>query len=144
MKYKSPILEQEYKALHPQLRTVMEQLETFSAENGLPEPVATHIRRTRKGQEDIYWRSVLAANPSMTEAQARTAASKRFSWHLVNCAIDLRDYIYTKQQVTKLLAWLRQRCPAPTFEVLYHDVGRGQHLHVGIRDHEYASTQVIR
>jgi hypothetical protein len=140
MRFKSPELMTQYVKLQPTLLRLCEDFVKWSWENGLPAPVATHIQRTRKMQEDIYWRLIMAQVKGMTEAEARAKARDKFSWHFVLCAIDFREYIYTPEQMAKVLDWFKRRTMTAEWEFLYHDVGRGKHLHVGIRDHQYAKS----
>lgn len=141
MIFKAANLAVQYARAHPELKQLLTGLEALCKESGFPEPVITHVLRTRDQQEDIYWRIIFSqAKGELTEAGARNQARHRFTWHFVFCAVDLRDYIYTKEQLAVILAWLRERTKEPRYEFLYHDVGRGKHLHVGIRDNEWAKT----
>ena len=146
MRYKTPELEEQYKRLHPRLLSVTQELEDFCRKQAYPEPMATHIDRTRDQQEDIYWRIILAQGKgALTEAQARYQARNRFTWHFVRCAIDLRDYIYTPAQLAVLLPFLKTITTGKgkDYEFLYHDVGRGNHLHIGFRDNQWAKTITV-
>lgn len=135
MKFKSPTLAEQYERTSPKLRAKCSEFEAWSASNGLPEPVATHIIRTVQEQEDIYWPLIKKSDPSITEQQAKSAARTRFSWHLHGCAVDFREYIYTPTQLRMVLDWFRANARGPEWEFLFHDVGRGKHLHLGVRDH---------
>lgn len=144
MKYKSERIEAEYKTLHPKLREMLVHLETYTRARGYPEPVITHALRTRKEQIHIYWKAELKkATSPITDAEAKIAAGNRFTWHFHRCAVDLRDYIYTPAQARDVVNWLRANCPASTWEILYHDVGRGNHLHIGIRDRAFAKLNPV-
>lgn len=141
MLFKSPELAVQFVRVHPVLKTLLAAFGNFCDQQGFPEPVATHILRVRDQQEDIYWRIIhTQAKGELTEAQSRNQARHRFTWHFVFCAVDLRDYIYTKEQLAVLLGWLRRNTIEPQWELLYHDVGRGKHLHIGIRDNLWAKT----
>ncbi len=143
MIYKSAELAVQYARIQPELKQLLFGLETFCKEQDFPEPVVTHVLRKRDQQEDIYWKLVKAQQPHLGEAEARNLARHRFTWHFVYCAVDLRDYIYSKEQLVVILGWLRDRTKEPKYEFLYHDVGRGKHLHVGIRDNEWAKNTPI-
>lgn len=133
MKFKTPALEAEFSRLHPDVIAAVKALDDFSHANRLPELVVTHAIRTPQQQEDIYWRGI-AKNTGLPEAEARAAARKKFSWHLCRCAVDLRNRHYTAAQLAQVMEFLRDGRERPHWEVISHDVGRGQHLHIGRRD----------
>lgn len=134
----NPQLAVEYSRIHPEVKKVCVLLEEFCVAHNLPEPMATHIKRTRDGQESIYWKQMM--KPGISEAQARHDARNRWTWHFVFCAIDLRDWIYSDDQIVAVVAFLRKACTGPNWEFLYHDVGRGKHLHIGYRDHQWKNS----
>lgn len=143
MLYKFPHLEVEYDGLHPKVRDVMKQLEVFCQSRAYAEPMATHIHRSVKVQEEFYWRSLMKAN-KCTEAKARELARAKFTWHFVFCAIDLRDWVWKPHQVPEVLKFLKSLCDSSEWECLYHDVGQGMHLHVGYKDYQWCKTYQIK
>ncbi len=142
MQFKSPELAVQYARVNPTLKEFIIEFEQFCKDSSFPEPMATHILRTRDQQEDIYWRIIYTqAKGAFTEAGAKNQARHKWTWHFVLCAIDLRDYIYDDQQLPVVLAWLAKKTKDDAkWEYLYHDVGRGKHLHIGIRDNVWAKT----
>lgn len=143
MKFKYDALKAEYEVIQPTLRGFFDDFEAWCRQKGFPEPMATHIKRTRDNQEEIYWRIIFAQGKgALTEAQARYQARNRWTWHFVLCAVDLRDFIYTEEQMKEILAYLKEKTKDPKWEFLYHDVGRGKHLHIGIRDPQWAKNPV--
>lgn len=132
MLFKSPKLSTEYGSLHPALRKVLAELDAQLAAWELPGLTITEALRTRDGQEALYWKRL--RTPAMTEDKARRLARERFSWHLIGAAADFRNSMYSPAERRQIARWLRTRCPAPAWEVLEHDVGRGDHFHLGIRD----------
>ncbi len=141
MKFKTPVLELEFTAgLHPRVKAKIEDLDAWCQANHYPEVTLTHILRTKDEQIDIYWTSIQKANPGMTIQAARNAAAKKFSWHLVGCAVDIRNTVYTLQQLVNIQAHLKLRTKPGEWEVLNHDVGRGEHLHCGLKDVSWRNT----
>lgn len=137
MKYKneSPRLKEEFTKLHENCLMAANNLENFLTLNSMPEAVVTHILRTIPEQEDIYWRNIMVAQ-KLTEVDARAKARAQWSWHLVYCAFDLRDFIYTPAQLRRIVDFLMVEYPASQgWEILCHNVGSGNHLHVGFRDY---------
>lgn len=142
MKFKSPHLEVEYDGLHPEVKGVLEALDAWSADNGLPGVVITALFRTRSDMEAIYWRGIARrlalGTPGVpvgeVERSARKLARDKFSWHLCRCAADIRNFHYLPEQRRQVMAFLRERCPRPMFELVEHDVGKGDHIHVGRKD----------
>src|SRR5690606_32137181 len=69
------------------------------------------------------------------EAAAAEWARNKPSWHLWKTAVDLRNNHYTVDQRKRVMNWLRVKCQPPAgFELLEHDVGRGDHVHLATRD----------
>ena len=87
-------------------------------------------------QEDIYWRGI-AKSKGLPETEARAEARKKFSWHLARCAVDLRNRHYTPVQLQQVMEFLQRDRKHPLWEILNHDVGRGDHLHIGRRDYSW-------
>lgn len=133
MKFLTPKLEAEFAQLHPDVRFSIIDLDDWSAASGLPEVVITHVNRTEEQQEAIYWKQIQKAE-GLREKEAREKARKKFSWHRVRCAVDLRNKHYTKQQRGQVVLRLMQGRTKGPWEILEHDVGRGDHIHVGRRD----------
>lgn len=136
MKFKTPALADEFARLHPDVIAAVRALDDFSHENRLPELVVTHAIRTPEMQEAIYWRG-LAKSKGLSEADARAEARKKFSWHLARCAVDLRNNHYTAVQRRQVMEFLKQGREKPHWEVIEHDVGRGDHIHLGRRDFDW-------
>lgn len=140
MQFKYPQLQAEYKKIDQRTQNALQELDNFSQANALPEPIITHVHRTLQQSEEIYWKVELVEAKSkgatITEAEARTRARKRFSFHMVDTACDLRDYIYTPTQLTLVLSCLRAGRQDGNWEVLGHDVGSGHHLHIAYRNME--------
>jgi hypothetical protein len=153
MKFASPHMEFEFaEGLDDQLRLVVQALDFWSRENGIPEVFVTEVQRTVAEQERIYTRHAdkliykLKAGSQMRPADRTLAvelaklsrdevmdwARRRFSWHLVNCAIDMRVKHYSETEADQVMEFIHKRCPAPKFEVLKHDV-TAPHIHLGVR-----------
>ena len=133
MKFKTPALAAEFNRLHPDVIAAVKALDDFSHANRLPELVVTHAIRTPEMQEDIYWRGIHKST-GLSEKEARAQARKKFSWHLARCAVDLRNNHYTAVQRKQVMEFLRDGRERPHWEVIEHDVGRGDHIHLGRRD----------
>lgn len=120
MKFKDGVARQHMAAewfnLHPRVREKLVALDDWSRKQLLPEPVITHINRTPSEQAAIY------------------QGKKRFSWHMCLCAVDLRNFTYTAEQLGRVYAFLTDNHDPELWEVLSHDVGRGDHLHLAFRD----------
>lgn len=138
MKYLRPELELEVQALHPKVRAKLDELEAWSRDEGLPEPVVTNVLRTEDDQERLYLGLYLSRGHSPDIAREKARA--RFSWHLVACAVDLRNRHYTPPQRKAVMQFLRQQCAPGEWELLEHDIGRGDHIHVAVRDEQWRLT----
>lgn len=157
MKFKQPHLEMEFHAAHPDVRNAVMGLDAWSRDNGIPEPVVTQVLRSPDEQEIIYTRhanslmhklrdghpmssedNALARElEAMSNAKRRQWARARFSWHLVGCAVDLRNSHYSQKELAGVMAWLRNGRTVGPWEILSHDVSSGFHIHVGRRDFEF-------
>lgn len=93
--------------LHPELVAAVQEYALFSRERGLPSVVITSLIRP----------------PAV-----------KFSWHARGTAGDFRVKHYTQEQLALVLVWFEHRFKRPAFECLRHDVGQGDHLHLGRRD----------
>lgn len=144
MLYKTQRIEAEFQTLHPELLKVARELETYCKAKHYAEPVATHVKRYGVEQVDIYWKNIMRTQ-KVSEAAARSLAAKRPTLHFHLLAFDLRDFIYTPMQVRDLLQWLEARCPkAKGWEILYHDVGRGNHFHIGYHDKAWQAAHPMQ
>jgi hypothetical protein len=142
MKFKAAELSSQLAGAHPELQSVLKKLDAWSIKQGLPEVVVTHVSRTRNEMRSIYVPVYLAQG--MAEERAHAAADARFSWHLVDCAADVRNSHYTPAQLKQVMGFLRPLCEAPLWELLSHDVGRGEHLHLGKRDFAWRKAYKVR
>lgn len=81
---------------------------------------------------DVSERATLAATvaPDLLEAEAR----KRFSWHCVRTAVDLRTKHYQGNEKGRVHVWLYERTPKPGWEFLEHEVVGGNHFHLAKED----------
>lgn len=161
MKFASPAIEKDFHdALQPDVRAAALDLDAFCKEQGYPELFITHLRRTREDQKRIYLpvaeklvaqlaagaklsdhdRVLAGALAKMTPEERGHWAQGKFSWHLCLCAIDIRNRVYSRAQRKALVERLRKGRPAVMWEVLEHDVGRGDHIHLGKRDFSQRKT----
>lgn len=145
MRFKSAALDMEFHGgLHPAVKDIVKDLDDWSKEQGLPSVVITHVLRTREDMEVLYWKRIhRQANPPISEALARSMARRKFSWHLVGCAVDIRNNHYLPGQRKAVMAKLRTLAkPAHKFELLEHDIGRGDHIHLGIKDEDWKKERM--
>lgn len=153
MKFKHDGLAAEYKEIDEGLRNVLDGLDGWSRENKIVEPVATQIFRSKDEQEDIYSRHGLVLIHKLRDGvylddkdralalelnklslpELRDWARRRFSWHMVGCAVDLRIRHYSMSEFRHVMEFLGKRCTGPEWELLSHDV-TAPHIHVGRRD----------
>lgn len=141
MKFKAPHLEMEFEdGLIPEVREALCELDEWSLAHGYPEVIVTHVVRAPAEQERIYWKRYangLVDGVSHAEEEARFRARRRFSWHLlmmgVCCAVDIRNRHYTREQRKLVMQHLMAGRENGPWEILAHDVGRGDHIHVGRR-----------
>jgi hypothetical protein len=133
MRWTTPQLEAEFLRVHPDVSAVLVGLDEWSRARNLPEVWVTHVLRTQKEQEEIYWPTLVKLH-HLSEEAARAKARVRFSWHLVACAVDIRNRNYTGDELQAVMGYLNGRCTPGPWELLSHDVGRGSHVHVGRRD----------
>ncbi len=172
MKFKETYLRDEFKdLLHNDVRIVVEALDVWSRENGIPEVVVTEVHRTIPQQQAIYTRHadqliyrLKIGDPDLDGQELDLAkelmdlsrdavmawARRRFSWHLCNCAVDIRSRNYSKDQLGAVMSFLAKRCPRKltreeeraghlSWELLEHDVA-GAHVHLGVRDQSKRDT----
>ena len=135
MNFKSEHLETEFDHLHPELRRLVSELDQWSAEHRFPAPIVTHALRSLDDQERIY-APIYADNTGLPVERCKSLARQRFSWHLVGCAVDLRNAHYSDDERRAVMGFVHNHiepCPG-NWEVLAHDIGRGDHLHLARRD----------
>jgi hypothetical protein len=132
VKFKTPALEFEFGHLHPDVKRLAFDLDAFLFANQMPELVITHVLRNDNQSEEIYWRWFMKKGQS--EPEARKSARAKFSWHKVLCAFDARNKNYSKSQLARIMEFLKQGRDTSIWELLSHDVGKGDHIHVGKRD----------
>jgi hypothetical protein len=128
MLFKTALIGSQYPRLHVDLRRALSDLEKQLKKWGLPSPTVTDASRSVAEQEELYWKREW---PNLPEKEARMNARRKFSYHLVDCAADLRT-----ADPQKALAWL-EGYTWPTselWELLVHNVGTGLHLHVAFKD----------
>jgi hypothetical protein len=116
MMYKNPGLESELTVCHPTLRTVLKELDVWLQSKDWPGITLTHVLRTPAEQKAIY------------------DGTEPFSWHMVGAAVDFRNRVYNSKQLTAIIDWLIKRVGRKHWEILSHDVGRGNHFHLAFED----------
>ena len=162
MIFKSPREAREFPELHPEVRAAAEDLDAHARATGLPELVVTGCIRTRAEQRAIYipvGHFLLEAHaagrilspmqrrdlaqitaPGGTPEAIATWAEGRYSDHLVRCAVDFRNRHLKPPELAAYMHRLRTgRALLTRWQILSHDVGRGEHIHVGVRDQEWKS-----
>ena len=136
MDFKYPYLRKQWALLHPEVCKAINDLDVWLTTQGLPVMTLTHIYRTPQEQELFYWKSVMD-DLKCTEQIARDIARKKFSWHRAYCAVDIRNTNFGPLDRTKIFKQLKAAHATDRWEILMHDVGRGDHFHVGYRDTEW-------
>ena len=117
MKFLAPELAGQFTVrLHYKVRDLCNELEAESKKRGWHEPVVTAVSR----DVDFYLK--------------RGLKPKAFSWHFVDCAVDLRNWHYTPEQLPNVLEWLKSKTDSSEWEVVTEDHGTGPHFHIGYRD----------
>lgn len=165
-------MEREWPEMHPELHSLMLDWNDFSDKQGLPPPTFTQLVRYREEQKAIYfqhWKQLISTLQTkgpdaltlldrqtaqqylhFTDEELMAEAEKRFTWHWVACAVDMRTVgpnpakpHYSLEQMQLAVGFFNQRCPKPLWEFLVHDV-HGPHMHIGRRDfswrQKYASA----
>jgi len=122
MQFKHPHLANEYeKLLHPRTRELLNALTKWSAEQGLPAPLATCIVR----------------NPN------DPLEGGKFGWHQAKTAVDLRCSHYSSDQQKAVVQWLEQMCqPRKEWELITKVHGTGPHYHVAYRDFRWSAALI--
>lgn len=134
--FKSPDLSREFFRIHPELRRVLFELDAKLDAWGWPELTVTHLHRTVGQQEEFKWRGFIAHG--LDEAAAREKARRKFSWHLADCAADLRRHVYAPEQLREIRAWIYERCPSPIWEFIDEETGgTAPHMHLARQDFEW-------
>lgn len=94
----------------------MQALDIYCDENEMPGVVVTAVSR----DPDFY-------------------PAGRFSWHLVDCGVDIRTHHYSRDQLHRVEAWILTKCRSAGWEVITKQHGTGPHIHIawkekGLRD----------
>jgi hypothetical protein len=156
MIYATPAMAEEFKQLPEALQAKLLAADAWLKAQGWPELFLTCVGRTDDDSERIYTpvadklvrdlglknlktdlERVLAGELAKMNALQRKAwARGKFSWHRCLCAVDIRNRVYSRVQRKALLDHLRFGTNTTTHEVLEHDIGRGDHLHVSEKNFE--------
>lgn len=156
LKFASPEMAEDFPLLPTPLRDKVTGLAAWLHSRGWEAPFITCIRRTEDDQECIYLpyaqklarmhqkgltledkeRALAAELAKMTPEEQRAWARAKFSWHVALCAVDIRNRVYSRQQRKEIMNFLRHGTNTTDWEILEHDVGRGDHIHLGRRCHE--------
>lgn len=154
LKFAGTKMQDDFPLLPQQLRDKVTGLAAWLHSKGWEAPFITCIRRTQDDQERIYLpyaeklvRSLQMGLPlsdkervlageleKMTPEEREAWARAKFSWHCALCAVDIRNRVYSRAQRKAIMDFLRYGTNATEWEVLEHDVGRGDHLHLAFRD----------
>lgn len=134
MLYKTTAIASQFRALHPDVRSLLYVLDAQLEFWKLPPLTVTDAVRTEDDQERLYLAHYLAKG--FLEDEAKRMARKKFSWHLARCAADFRSSgkPYIDEELDQISLWLHEKCPGSEWELLLHDVGHGKHFHVAKRD----------
>ena len=131
LQFKTHVVRTRWAQCHPELHVVLEALADLCVRMQWPSPVLTSCSRTKEENEAVH------GHPE--------------SWHLFGCAGDLSSWLYTSEQMKELLTWLRMelarrggvrsaKLPEGKWELLVHDKGSGEHLHIARRDTQWKRT----
>jgi len=115
-KFKTSKLHQEYFLVPHRLMELMSAFVLWSIEKEYPNPVVTCVSRGPRW----YKRAGLK--------------DRKFSWHFVNCAVDVRTFHYTPEQLGKVLRFFELACAEDEWELYAKQHGTGPHIHVAWRD----------
>lgn len=157
MRFSADEMKGQLAAVHPDLLLALKEFEMWSHRANLPEPHICEVHRTRAEQGRIYfglWRDQakkVLSNPkagtverthaqkllAMPERELLARAEKKFSWHLVSAAADVRTNHYSREQLGQVVRWFEARCKAPIWELVHEPHGTGPHIHVGRRDYSW-------
>lgn len=154
MKFLEPKMAEEYRLLPEALRLKLEAADAWLVAQGWPDLFLTCVGRSDDDSERIYTpyaeaqaalfsKGLLKTDKekvlgrqlaAMTPEQRKAWARKKFSWHRCLCAVDIRNRIYSRTQRKALMDFLRKGTNTTEWELLEHDVGRGDHIHASRRD----------
>lgn len=119
MLFKTERQQQEWNSpeLDPRLRGIVLAVAEFVWRNYKRSAVITSIWRSDAEQKSIYGEDV-----------------KKLSPHQFWRGIDMRTRDYTQDEITGIIAFLNKNWPRVDGKplVIYHDVGRGDHLHIQV------------
>ena len=150
LSYKFPNLKAEFETqLDERVRDVVRELDRHCVQQGYPNLTLTEVFRTPEQSQAYYFKhqQTLKARykagrmlsqtdtliAKLDDASAKKWARAKFSYHRANCAVDIRNSVYSPRQMIELMRFLETKCPLPLWEVLSHDVSNGAHIHCGIR-----------
>lgn len=153
LKFASPQMAEDFPLLPMEVRDKVTGLAALCHAKKWEVPVVTCIRRTPDDQERIYTpyaqklaqmhqkgltleqqeRALAAQLARMTPEEQKAWARAKFSWHVALCAVDLRNRDYSRQQRKEIMNFLRHGTNTTDWEILEHDVGRGDHIHLARR-----------
>lgn len=112
---------------NPELHTMLMDLVQFVHDEFQKDVVLTMILRTQAEQDEIYGGTVNSAGRSYDEKPWR---SPHQFWH----AMDLRSWIYTEEELQKMVDWInrwgKEHGNYYKWTAKVHDVGKGMHFHV--------------
>lgn len=149
-------MSEDFALLPKPLRDKVTELAAWLHSKGWEAPFVTCIRRTEDDQERIYTpvaerlvhslavglslttkeRALAADLARMSPEERKAWARAKFSWHVALCALDLRNRDYSRAQRKEIMNHLRHGTNTTDWEILEHDVGRGDHIHLARRELE--------
>lgn len=144
---------EDFPLLPKPLRDKVTELAAWLHSKGWEAPFVTCIRRTEDDQERIYLpyaqqvvrlfqaglsleekeRALAADLAKKTPEELKAWARAKRSWHVDLCALDLRNRDYSRLQRKEIMDHLRHGTTSTEWEVLEHDVGRGNHIHLAYK-----------
>lgn len=136
MDFKYAYLKKQYALLHPKVQGVVQELDLWLTRENLPVMILTHIYRTPQEQELFYWKQV-SEDLNCAEEIARETARNKFSWHRCYCAVDIRNSNFSAVDKTRIFKQLKTGRGDSRWEILNHDIGQGEHFHVGYKDFDW-------
>ena len=99
-------------ALHPKAREKALLFDSFCIGEGMGESFVTSVSR----RADFY-------------------ANGKFSWHLVDCAVDFRNKHLSERQLLLCEEWLRAECASSEWELVTKPHGTGPHFHLAYKSY---------
>lgn len=163
-------LKVEFDGLHPAVKAVIQSLQSYSESVGFPNVVITHCWRTKVHQKKMYTSVAdnilekLKNDITLTDEESRMLervesiaksqnlslekafdrwAETKFSWHMARCAADIRNRHYNKSQRQAVMAFLMGKISRGEWELLEHDIGRGDHIHIAKKDAEWKTNYAV-